>query len=78
MSFGPVIFFSSFYLWKSIYCEKELDKMKQTHLYKILPQKIRHILEKNHINYDQLQEIRMREEKPLFIKIDGREKEFLH
>ena len=52
--------------------------MKQTHLYKILPQKIRHILDKNHIDFEQLQEIRMREQKPLFIKIDGREKEFLH
>ena len=52
--------------------------MKQNQLYKILPQKIKNILQQNKISYEGLQEIRMREQKPLFLRINGKEKEFLH
>lgn len=52
--------------------------MKEKQLYKILPQRIRAILEKNQIGYEELQEIRMRERQPLFLRIGGKDKEYLH
>lgn len=52
--------------------------MKEKQLYKILPQRIRGILEKNQITYNELQEIRMREGQPLFLRVNGKDKEYLH
>lgn len=52
--------------------------MKEKQLYKILPVSIREILTMNKILYEELQEIRMRENQPLFFRINGRDREYLH
>lgn len=52
--------------------------MKEKQLYKILPNGIREILRKNHVSYEEIQEIRMRENRSLFLRINGCDKEYLH
>lgn len=60
-------------MWK-----EEVDKMKEQQLYKILPVRIREVLKKNQIAFEELQEIRMRENQNLFLRINGENREYLH
>lgn len=52
--------------------------MKEQQLYKILPVRIREILKKNQIIFEELQEIRMRENQNLFLRVNGENREYLH
>ena len=44
----------------------------------VLPGKLKGILLNSILNFDELQEIRMREENPLMIRVNGREQIFSH